>query len=98
MYTYRYNFSNEGVIASHKNVLAYILCTSVVDHSVLTVDEMVYLASEFAGDARDQYEVYLNGLIQVWKALRAQDDAIKAALPVGMASLAITPAPVVAAR
>jgi hypothetical protein len=40
---------------------------------------MVYLASEFAGDGRDQYEVYLNGLIQVWKNLRMQDMAIKAA-------------------
>lgn len=72
IYTYRYNFANEGVISSHKNVLAYILCTSVVDHNDLTVDEMVYLANEFAGGARDQYEVYLNGLIQVWKNLWAQ--------------------------
>jgi hypothetical protein len=93
MFTYRYNFSNEGVIASHKNVLAYILCTSVVDHNDLTVDEMVYLASEFAGDGRDQYEVYLNGLIQVWKNLRAQDMAVKA-VTAQVPGLAIAPATV----
>lgn len=51
---------NEGVISTHKNVLAYILCISVVDHSDVTVDEIVYLASEFAGDAPEQYEVRLN--------------------------------------
>ncbi|KEQ93048.1 hypothetical protein AUEXF2481DRAFT_31505 [Aureobasidium subglaciale EXF-2481] len=89
MYTYRYNFSNEGVIASHKNVLAYILCTSVVDHNDLTVDEMVYLASEFAGDARTEYEAYLNGLIEVWRNLRAHEVTVKAALP-NIVPLAIT--------
>lgn len=81
MYTYRYNFSNEGVIASHKNVLAYILCTSVIDHNDLTVDEMVYLASEFASDARPEYGECLNGLIEVWKSLRAHEVTTKAALP-----------------
>ena len=73
MYTYRYNFSNEGVISTHKNVLAYILCISVVDHTDVTVDEMVYLASEFAGDAPDQYGNYLNSLVKTWKELRAND-------------------------
>ncbi|KAJ3540663.1 hypothetical protein NM208_g4964 [Fusarium decemcellulare] len=92
MYTYRYNFSNEGVISTHKNVFAYILCTSVVDHNDLTVDEMVYLASEFAGDERSQYEQYLNGLIEVWKNLRSQDLAVKAALP-EVSKLAITATP-----
>lgn len=67
LFTYRYNFSNEGVISSRNNVLTYVLCTSVVDHNDLTVDEMVYLASEFAGDVRDEYEAYPNGWIQVWK-------------------------------
>ncbi|KAI0143118.1 hypothetical protein GGR57DRAFT_366536 [Xylariaceae sp. FL1272] len=80
MYTYRYNFSNEGVVSTHKNCLAYILCTSVVDHNELTVDEIVYLASEFAGDGQDQYKAYLDGLISVWKDLRQQDFAIKKAL------------------
>ncbi|KAJ5108645.1 hypothetical protein N7456_005320 [Penicillium angulare] len=91
MFTYRYNFSNEGVIATHKNVLAYVLCISVVDHNELTVDEMVYLASEFAGDGRDQYEAYLNGLIQVWKSLKSQDIAMKAGinLPNNMQQLSI---------
>ena len=48
MYTYKYNFANEGVISTHKNILAYILCISVVDHRDVTLDELIYLASEFA--------------------------------------------------
>ncbi|KAL0062619.1 hypothetical protein AAF712_010553 [Marasmius tenuissimus] len=73
MMTYRYNFHNEGVISTHKNVLAYILCVSVVDHRDVTVDEIVYLASEFAGDEPDEYEPYLNRLIRVWGNLRDND-------------------------
>ncbi|KAJ8089193.1 hypothetical protein AAF712_014854 [Marasmius tenuissimus] len=73
MMTYRYNFHNEGVISTHKNVLAYILCISVVDHMDVTVDEIVYLASEFAGDEPEKYEPYLNGLIRVWGNLRDKD-------------------------
>ncbi|MCJ1292386.1 hypothetical protein MMC34_003936 [Xylographa carneopallida] len=73
MYTYKYNFANEGVIATHKNILAYILCISVVDHKDVTVDELIYLASEFAGDgpvgANAGFEVYLNSLMKTWNAL-----------------------------
>ena len=55
MFTYKYNFANEGVISTHKNVFAYILCISVVDHADVTVDEIINLASEFAGDNPEQY-------------------------------------------
>ena len=50
MYTYKYNFAAKGVIANHRNILAYILCISVVDCKDVTVDELIYLVSEFAGD------------------------------------------------
>ena len=77
MYTYKYNFSNEGVIANHKNILAYILCISVVDHKDVTVDELIYLASEFAGDgpigANSGFETYLNSLMKTWNALNQID-------------------------
>jgi hypothetical protein len=77
MYTYKYNFHNEGVISSHKNILAYILCISVVDHRDVTVDELIYLASEFAGDddvgANSSYKTYLESLMKTWNALKAID-------------------------
>ncbi|KAJ6587865.1 hypothetical protein B0H19DRAFT_1247598 [Mycena capillaripes] len=73
VYTYRYNFHNEGLIATHKNLLAYILCVSVVDHTEVTPDEMVYLASEFAGDESEDFEAYLNKLMGVWNKLSIQN-------------------------
>jgi len=77
MYTYKYNFNNEGVVATHKNILAYILCISTVDHRDVTVDELIYLASEFAGDGpvgpNSGFETYLNSLMKTWHALKAID-------------------------
>jgi hypothetical protein len=80
MYTYKYNFSNEGVVSTHKNILAYILCISVVDHRDVTVDELIYLASEFAGDgdigASSGYQTYLESLMKTWNALSAIDPLV----------------------
>ena len=77
MYTYKYNFSSEGVIANHKNILAYILCISVVDHRDVTVDELIYLASEFAGDGdvgpNSGFEKYLEMIMKTWNALKMID-------------------------
>jgi len=79
MYTYKYNFRNDGVISSHKNILAYILCISIVDHRYVTVDELIYLASEFAGDGdigpNSGYQKYLDSLMRTWNALHMVDPA-----------------------
>ncbi|CVL03614.1 uncharacterized protein FMAN_15098 [Fusarium mangiferae] len=76
MYTYKYTFANEGVVDMHKNILAYILCISVVDHRNVTVDELVYLASEFAGDNNGPvsgFEEYLDMITKTWNKLRAME-------------------------
>ncbi|KAK3316021.1 hypothetical protein B0H66DRAFT_640921 [Apodospora peruviana] len=77
MYTYKYNFKNRDVVDTHKNVLAYILCISVVDHRDVTVDELIYLASEFAGDGAvgpdSAYQTYLGSLMKTWNALKMMD-------------------------
>ena len=85
MYTYKYNFANEGLISNHKNILAYILCISVVDHRDVTVDELIYLASEFAGDGAvgpdSGFEKYLEMIMKTWNALRAIDPLPTAGKP-----------------
>ena len=77
MYTYKYTFGSKGVVDVHKNILAYILCISVVDHRDVTLDELIYLASEFAGDGEvgpgSGFTKYLEMIMQTWNALRAID-------------------------
>ncbi|KAG9096530.1 hypothetical protein FS749_008285 [Ceratobasidium sp. UAMH 11750] len=64
---WRYNFSSTTVMAEESNVLCYIICSSVVDRSALTFDEMIYLLSEHAGD--DNVEEYIDSLARVWRKM-----------------------------
>ena len=84
MYSYKYNFVNKGAIATYKNIMAYILCVSVVDHKDVTLDELIYLASEFAGDGPigpgAGFEAYLGMLMKTWNQLKMVDEQSRAGL------------------
>lgn len=43
---WKYNFTQEKIIAQSDSAVAYVLCKSVIDHSVLAIDELIYLATE----------------------------------------------------
>ncbi|OAL44808.1 hypothetical protein IQ07DRAFT_521398 [Pyrenochaeta sp. DS3sAY3a] len=77
MSTYKYTFASQGLVGEHKNVLAYLLCISVIDHRDVTSDELVYLASEFAGDGDvgqgSSFQGYMDAILKTWNALRAVD-------------------------
>lgn len=77
MSTYKYTFASQGLVGVHKNVLAYLLCISVIDHRDVTSDELVYLASEFAEDGDvgpgSDFQGYLDAILKTWNALRAVD-------------------------
>ncbi|KAG9088888.1 hypothetical protein FRC06_001799 [Ceratobasidium sp. 370] len=64
---WRYNFTSKGIMAEEDNVLCYIICSSVVDRSALTFDEMIYLLSEHAGDTH--VEAYIDSLARVWQKM-----------------------------
>ncbi|KAG8886544.1 hypothetical protein FRB98_001236 [Tulasnella sp. 332] len=69
---WKYNFSGKGVMAESENVFAYVFCLSVVDHKILTKDELLYLLSEYAGD--DKVMAYIEALVGLWVKLTAVDD------------------------
>ncbi|VDB86092.1 unnamed protein product [Peniophora sp. CBMAI 1063] len=58
------------MVGSYENIFGYVYCISVVDHREVTDDEIVFLASEFAGDRLDEFGAYLDQLIAVWGKLR----------------------------
>lgn len=53
------------------------MCISAIDHHDITTDELIYLASESAGDASvgsdGGFEQYLEMLLKTWNALKAAD-------------------------
>jgi hypothetical protein len=58
------------MVGTFENIFGYVYCVSVVDHRDVTDDEIVFLASEFAGDRLDEFGAYLDQLIAVWAKLR----------------------------
>ncbi|KAG9096531.1 hypothetical protein FS749_008286 [Ceratobasidium sp. UAMH 11750] len=64
---WRYNFSRKNIMAGESNVLCYIICSSVVDRSALTFDEMIYFLSEHAGG--ENMEEYIDSLAKVWRKM-----------------------------
>lgn len=43
---WKYTFDQTKVFANHDSAVAYVLCKSVIDHTKLQLDELIYLTSE----------------------------------------------------
>ncbi|ECF1925506.1 hypothetical protein E1L25_26620 [Salmonella enterica subsp. enterica serovar Newport] len=67
--SWRYNYSSDGIIGKVKDVYCCTFCKSVVDHTKVRLDTLVYLISELAGDDIAKLEDYINKLKRIWKLL-----------------------------
>ncbi|AHM72231.1 hypothetical protein [Yersinia hibernica] len=70
--TWRYNYSSEGIIAHVKDVFCCTFCKSVVDHTKVRLDTLIYLISEQSGDDFDTLEAYITKLKKIWGLLEAE--------------------------
>ena len=77
---WRWNFTSEGVISRCKNVFAFLIVKSIVDHRKLTLDELVYFLSESVGGDIEKVETYIEQLRRLWKLLEDKDPAQIAAM------------------
>lgn len=67
---YKYCFSSQGVIAKSENVFCYTMAKSVVDHTKMTIDELLYMVVQMIGSDRiDEVEAFIKQLKNVWKML-----------------------------
>lgn len=69
---WRYNYTSEGIIGHVKDVMCCTFCKSVVDHSKVRLDTLVYLISEQAGDDFDKLKDYITQLKEIWALLERQ--------------------------
>lgn len=65
---WRYNYSSEGVIGHVKDAFCCTFCKSVVDHTKVRLDTLVYLISELAGD--ENVTQYLEKLKKIWDLVK----------------------------
>jgi hypothetical protein len=70
--SWRYNYSSEGIIGHVKDVMCCTFCKSVVDHTKVRLDTLVYLISEQAGDDFDKLSGYIENLKKIWSLLQCQ--------------------------
>ncbi len=67
---YKYQFSSKGIIANSQNVFCYTMCKSIVDHTKLTIDELLYMVTEMAGAENiEKIEAFIIQLKNIWKML-----------------------------
>lgn len=52
---WKYNFSQQKILNQHDSAVAYILCKSVIDHTKLSIDELIYLTTEILSTSVDEY-------------------------------------------
>jgi hypothetical protein len=67
---WRYNFSSTGVISNCENAFCFVFCKSIIDHTTLTVDEMVYLLSEMVDGDLKKVQPLIEELSAVWEAVQ----------------------------
>jgi len=72
---YKYTFSSKDIFANNvENVFVYTMAKSIVDHTKLSVDELIYMVTEMIGsDKIEGVKDFVKELRSVWKML--EDDA-----------------------
>lgn len=68
---WKYGFSEEGIIGSHKNIFCCLFAKSIVDHTQITLDELISLVSEQSGSA-DVKDV-LDEVKEIWEKVQGLD-------------------------
>lgn len=76
---YKYTFSSKGILAKDvENVFVYTMAKSIVDHTKLTQDELLYMVTEMAGAENADLAVvkeFIGELKECWKMLESTDAA-----------------------
>ncbi|NBH28005.1 hypothetical protein D3Z60_20015 [Lachnospiraceae bacterium] len=67
---YKYCFSSSGIIANTENVFCYTMAKSIVDHTKVTIDELLYMVTEMIGaDKLEEVKAFVKELKEVWNIL-----------------------------
>ena len=80
---YKYCFSSSGIIAKTENIFCYTLAKSIVDHTKITIDELLYMVTEMIGsDNIKDVKGFITQLKEVWRMLenKLPDEVMQIAL------------------
>lgn len=70
---WRYNYTSDAVIGKVKDVFCCTFCKSVVDHTKVRLDTLIYLISELLNDDIELLKQYIGELREIWALLANEE-------------------------
>lgn len=69
--TYKYTFSNKGLVADCENVFCYTMAKSIIDHKTLNLDELLYFISDMSGAEGNikVVDAFVDEITSIWAKL-----------------------------
>lgn len=67
--SWRYNYTSDAIIGKVKNVYYTTFCKSIVDHSTVRLDTLIYVILQQAWGGIDKSDAYINKLKRIWELL-----------------------------
>lgn len=68
---WKYGFSEAGIIGSHKNVFCCLFAKSIVDHTQISLDDLIGLVSEQSGGA--EVKEVIDEIKEIWEKVQGLD-------------------------
>jgi len=69
---YKYQFSKNGFIKNSENIFCYTMTKSIIDHTKITIDELLYFLTEMAPTEADIKE-FIKEMKEIWDMLSNKD-------------------------
>lgn len=74
---YKYTFSKKGLVADCENIFCYTMAKSIVDHTKMKKDEVVYFVSQMCKKENEKVSLdlvrsFLKELIDIWNLLDSE--------------------------
>lgn len=66
---WKYYFSQKGIISDAQQALCYSFYKSVIDHTKVSEDTMIYLVSEYVGDDLEVVKKFMDEIRELYKDL-----------------------------
>lgn len=75
--TYKYSFSKSGIIANCENIFCYTMAKSIVDHTKMSKDEIVYFVTKMCKQGKEKVDKetiqeFLSELVDIWNLLEGE--------------------------
>lgn len=76
---WRYNFDVKNIITNVENAFCFVFCESVVDHTKVSKDVLLKLATDVVGEDIKAISEYMKELEDLWKSMQDKkpDDVLK---------------------